>query len=433
MTQIERIEQRMPELLSELAAARVPDYFDDMLGQTGRTRQRPAWASLERWLPMDVLARPTIVRAPALRPLLMLLLVGLLIAVSVALYAGSQQTRLPAPFGPARNGSMFFSDADGVIYSFDPATGARTAIVTGPDPYFDPTPSRNGQRLAFRSGSAIGQVLVADVNGSNIHALDGTYYGLEEMDWSPDDSQLAIISTVAGERSLSIAEADGSGATTLDRQVNTARYLPDGRLALIGSAEPGLACGGPAEFDEPCALLVMNADGTGLQTLLPGASFMGLGLSPAADGRSVIYSRWGTDENGVDEHGTVHKVDIASGQDLLLPVDGLALGVMESNRSYLSPDGSRILFDGFKADGDHWAVAPVAGGPPVSIGPEWPDGRSGSNTQAAWSPDGASVVAYYPTLSGEDELWLLDPTGQGADRRLPLSVNGSPTWQRTAQ
>ena len=61
------------------------------------------------------------------------------------------------------------------------------------------------------------------------------------------------------------------------------------------------------------------------------------------------------------------------------------------------------------------------------------DDPSDRFTQASWSPDGASVVAYYPTLSGEDELWLLDPTGRGEDRRLPLSVNGAPTWQRTAQ
>ena len=248
------------------------------------------------------------------------------------------------------------------------------------------------------------------------------------MDWSPDDQQLAIVSTVDGVRSLSIAEADGSGATTLplDRDVNTARYLPDGRLAFIASQGPGTSCGGPT--DEPCALLVVNADGTGLEVILPGASFMGLGLSPAADGGSLIYPRW-----GADEHGTVHMVDIASGQDRVLPVDGMALGVIESNRSYLSPDGSQILFDRFEADGDHWAVAPVAGGPPVSIGPEWPDGREGTFTEASWSPDGGSVIAYYPTLSGDDELWLLDPTGQREDRRLPLPVNGPPTWQRIAQ
>jgi hypothetical protein len=153
-----------------------------------------------------------------------------------------------------------------------------------------------------------------------------------------------------------------------------------------------------------------------------------LGLSSVVDGGSLIYPRW-----GADEHGAVHVVDIGTGVDRLLPVDGMAIGVMESNRAYLSPDGSQILFDRFEADGDHWAVVPVAGGPAVSIGPEWPDGPSGTITEASWSPDGASVVAYYPTLSGEDELWLLDPTGLGEDRRLPLSVDGAPTWQRTAQ
>ena len=141
------------------------------------------------------------------------------------------------------------------------------------------------------------------------------------MDWSPDDRQLAIISIVAGEPSLTIAEADGSGSTKLplDRQVNTARYLPDGRLAFIGPQEPGTNCGGPDASDEPCALLVVNADGTGREVILPGTSFMGLGLSPAPEGGSLIYPRW-----GAGEHGTVHLVDIASGQDRVLPVDGMA-------------------------------------------------------------------------------------------------------------
>ena len=80
---------------------------------------------------MDVIARPAPFRAPVLRPLLIVILIGLLVGAALALYAGSQQTRLPAPFGPARNGSMFFADTDGVIYSFDPATEARTAIVSG--------------------------------------------------------------------------------------------------------------------------------------------------------------------------------------------------------------------------------------------------------------------------------------------------------------
>src|SRR5262245_20975812 len=120
MSTFDRIERRMPELMSELAPAAVPDYFDDMLRQTDRTWQRPAWASLERWLPMDVVARPNAFRAPVLRPLLILLLVGLMVAAGLALYAGTQRTQLPEPFGPARNGVLAVATFDGDIVAVDP-------------------------------------------------------------------------------------------------------------------------------------------------------------------------------------------------------------------------------------------------------------------------------------------------------------------------
>ncbi len=58
MTTFDRIEPRLPELIDELAAASVPDYFDDLLRATAGAKQRPAWSSLERWLPMGVIARP---------------------------------------------------------------------------------------------------------------------------------------------------------------------------------------------------------------------------------------------------------------------------------------------------------------------------------------------------------------------------------------
>ena len=80
---------------------------------------------------MDVVARPTILRAPALRPLLILLLIGLLIAARLALYAGTQRTRLPAPFGPARNGVIVISTVDQDIAAYDPVSGTTTTLIGG--------------------------------------------------------------------------------------------------------------------------------------------------------------------------------------------------------------------------------------------------------------------------------------------------------------
>ena len=56
MTAFDRVERHLPELFEELAGAGTPDYFDDMLRTTTQARQRPAWSTLERWLPMGVIA-----------------------------------------------------------------------------------------------------------------------------------------------------------------------------------------------------------------------------------------------------------------------------------------------------------------------------------------------------------------------------------------
>ena len=57
MTAFDRFETRLPELMTELADPGYPDYVTDMLRQTARTRQRPAWSAPERWLPVSAFAR----------------------------------------------------------------------------------------------------------------------------------------------------------------------------------------------------------------------------------------------------------------------------------------------------------------------------------------------------------------------------------------
>ena len=100
MTAFDRFEQDLPELMTELAAARVPDYLDDMLRQSARTRQRPRWSALERWIPMGVIARTAPVRQVPWRSIVVAALLIVLAAAAVALFVGSRQRRLPPPFGP---------------------------------------------------------------------------------------------------------------------------------------------------------------------------------------------------------------------------------------------------------------------------------------------------------------------------------------------
>ena len=99
----DRFDRRLPAILDDIAQPRTPDYFDDLLGQTARTRQRPAWTLLERWLPMvDCDAAAAFVRQVPWRPIAVLALILRSVAASL-LVIGSQPHR-PAPFGLARNG-----------------------------------------------------------------------------------------------------------------------------------------------------------------------------------------------------------------------------------------------------------------------------------------------------------------------------------------
>lgn len=144
MMPTERFERQLPELLTELAAPRTPDYFDDLLGQTARTRQRPAWTFLERWLPMvDIARQPILTPRLPLRTIgLGLLLIGLLLAAVVAIVVGTRPN-LPTPFGPAHNGLVAYAK-DGDIYTADPVTGVPKAIVIGPETDLRPLWSLDG-------------------------------------------------------------------------------------------------------------------------------------------------------------------------------------------------------------------------------------------------------------------------------------------------
>jgi YVTN family beta-propeller protein len=100
MTAFNRVEPRIPELMDELAPARVPDYFDDMLRQTARTRQRPAWSSLGMRLPMGVIARSDTLGQVPWRPIAIAAMLIAAAATTLVLIAGSQRRLPSAPFGP---------------------------------------------------------------------------------------------------------------------------------------------------------------------------------------------------------------------------------------------------------------------------------------------------------------------------------------------
>ena len=94
---MDRLERRLPEVLTELSLPAMPDYVDSLLSRTERTPQRPGWTFPERWFPVSTItAAFAPKRSIPLRPLIVLALLAALVAGALAFYVGSHQ-RQPAP------------------------------------------------------------------------------------------------------------------------------------------------------------------------------------------------------------------------------------------------------------------------------------------------------------------------------------------------
>src|SRR4051812_16613648 len=126
MNRTDRFDDIVSDWLHVDAEHRVPEHLDAVLRGTRTERQRPAWSSLERWLPVQTTLRLT----PVPRVAWLLVVLGLILAIgAAALWVGTRQ-RLPAPFGPARNGAIV-SSHDGDIFAVDPVTHAERLLVGG--------------------------------------------------------------------------------------------------------------------------------------------------------------------------------------------------------------------------------------------------------------------------------------------------------------
>src|SRR5450432_2834818 len=110
----------------------LPTYRDQIFQQAARTRQRPAWSFVGRWLPMVDLARQPVPlpRLPWRMIGLGLAVLALLLALVATLVAGSRPS-LPPPFGLARNGLVAYARG-GDILTVDAGSGDSSVVDKGP-------------------------------------------------------------------------------------------------------------------------------------------------------------------------------------------------------------------------------------------------------------------------------------------------------------
>ena len=386
----------------ELAPA-VPDYYPDLFRQTARTRQRPAWSILERWLPMGVVARTAPVRQIPWRPIVLAAVLIVLVAASLALYAGSRPRELPAPFGPASNGDILISTTDGEIVATDMTTGATRPVIAAVARDEAPAFAPDGRSFMFRRTTGEPGIWVAAADGSGARrVMDTTGYSLQTIEWSADGETIIAVGGDPRLTEVILLIDPGGGAT---RTLRPGRDLanasmPFGRSQIIIREDDG---------NHSRFLLTDPVDPTHVVPLAASAFAINEPvLSP--DGNCFVYATW---DDGRGTGGNLRVFDLDSGQDLLATT-------VENERflwqdPQFMPDGKSILAKRWAADGPFTlTLVPADGvGPDRAIGPTRNQEGGGATTYIA--PDGRTVFAVYHDNGVEDhKIWSIDvATGEG--------------------
>ncbi len=397
------------EWLDEQAGRGAPDYLETILARTTRTRQRPTWSSLERWLPMHVAYRARL--APINRLVWTAIVIGLVaLATAVLLAAGVGQRRVPH-FGAAANGQITFVQGGSLRAAAADGSNPRTlrALPEGAEQL---TFSPDGTRLAYRTTGSVPSLVVAATDGSDpiVVASDAALATGEPFGWSPDSRRLAFTTMVPGAGrigTIDIVNADGShpnqvihgsAAEALDRFAPA--WSPDGQwISFFSTIANGQV-----------ALNVAHPDGSGareLPTSPMNPDVIEMSWSPDPALSRVVYVTG----------GYVAMFDLATAKETTV-----GTGFWPT----WSPDGERIAWwsDGSQVVGVADLLAGTAR--PTALFPSPGSGNCADHPEAAgrsscgpaqWSPDGQWVFA--PDVVGKSIL-IARSDGSGHVRTIAL-------------
>jgi hypothetical protein len=328
--------ERLTIALDEVGGPARPGYLPDIVAQASRTRQRPAWTFLERWLPMDIAAR----RQGVPRAMLVFAALALLIALVVAsvVFIGARPRR-PA-LAAATNGLIAMASGTEIVVVEPDGTGRRT-LLGGSGAIGGMAYSPNGGRLAFWSQAIAGgsDLVVVDADGSDpVTVASGV---LEVTDsrptWSPDGATIAYSGRTTpidpscprngngdfcGSR-IFVANADGSGTLQLGDPALDARspdWSPDGSTIAFGGGNASPAIG--------VRLYLMDAAGTNVRQVsdVRGSDWAFIRVDWSHDGTKIAGQAGAADNIGewdiwiIDADGSgATNVGAHAGGDEIIP------------------------------------------------------------------------------------------------------------------
>ena len=192
-------DRRLTAWLDDEAPMRAPDaLLGTVVERAAKTRRRPAWATLERWISMETRAQLWAVPRGAIILVTLALLTALL-GIAIAIGA-SPAPKFPDLRAPARNGLIAY-DSNGDIWVTKLDGTDKKQLTSGPDVDRGAIVSPDGKHIAYWNKADVAgesALMVMDPDGSHPHALvqglkliSWSDAGMREPTWSHDSKRLA--------------------------------------------------------------------------------------------------------------------------------------------------------------------------------------------------------------------------------------------------
>jgi Tol biopolymer transport system component len=416
------LDRLLTDWLEADAAPRAPESLEAAFVEgVASTRQRPAWATTERWISMETRAQLGIMPRVVI---FLLTMASLVAALTAGLVLTGNLTR--ADDGGGGAAGLTYA-TEGVIYTTD-ETGDPVPL-TAEDEYASTFAwSPDGTRFSYESWVGPQDpitIVVRDADGSNpvviTEPFEPTPRGIKPgyHVWSPDGSMIIYWADgpdAAGEdarcylgwfcgKRIWIAPTDGSeparviGDPELDAWAPV--WAPDGESIIFG--------GSPAGTGADFGIYRMDADGENVERIgdLTGddVSFEHIAISPDGTAAAVTIG---------PQEQDLYLVDLATGEDVLVAGEWA-----DELEPYWSPDSSTLAFTTWTDQ--PWATLyDVASGEVISLDiPLYVWG---------WSPDGRYIFGFWPD-GNMTVVDVTDPTAPVAtevDNVTEISWTG---WQ----